>query len=439
MKNKINLIMVLLLTILLTSCTTNNDNDKDNPLLNDTVAPILTILDSEKKVTIKQGEEYDLMKGISAFDNLEKDIIKRVQILDDEYDNNVPGTYSILYFLADTAGNSAEPVERIIVVLNTSILVAPPIFTGIIENEAPKPETPTLFRGAWYHKVVSSRDKWAGIEGTFTLPTVKITRYKGSYNSELDVDPNGVNLDNPSVYMGGNATYESDVGLSFSKALINVQSNTLSKGSIAFRPFCRYITKNAEDKDIGGYDLANGRRYAVSATNSTGDNMIANWYYGDTEYYYLPGDKLRMIIYSPEPNKSQLQIEVIEVSKDPVSVQMRKQYGWKNPENFISPIFASPGSGINGNVEYKRVNAIDQSNNENKDAIDTTTLISNAIWHEAYLYRMIDGVLYRVPFTDERRNYISAKDASKFTISYDGVDTSKGGEVITIHPGYSNK
>jgi hypothetical protein len=96
------------------------------------------------------------------------------------------------------------------------------------------------------HKV-SSKDKWVGIEGIITLPEVKIARYEGDYNSELDVDPNAKNLDNPSVYMGGHALNESDVGLSFSKALIDVKNQTLSKGSIAFRPFCVYITSDNQE------------------------------------------------------------------------------------------------------------------------------------------------------------------------------------------------
>ena len=271
-----------------------------------------------------------------------------------------------------------------------------------------------------------------GIEGTITLPEVKIDRYEGSSDSALDVDPNAKNLDNPSVYMGGHATSESDVGLSFSKALIDVNNQTLSKGSIAFRPFWRYIT--AEGKDEGGYEVHNGE-YAVSAT---GNNCIANYHWKYTEYYYLPGDKIRMIIYIPEPNKMQLQIELIEKSTLPSSVEMREKYGWKDPANFKSPVFTAPGNGTDMDVEYKRVNAIDQVANEGKTAISSQTEVKNAIWHDTYLYRNMNGTLYRVPMGDNRRGVMNAPDQAKFTITYEGVDRNLGGEVVTIHPGYTS-
>jgi len=216
-----------------------------------------------------------------------------------------------------------------------------------------------------------------------------------------------------------------------SRALIDVENQKLSTGSICFRPFWRYIT--SEDKDEGGYDAHDGE-YAVTAN---GNNCIANYHWRYTEYYYLPGDKLRMIIYIPAPNKMQLQIEVLEKSTLPSSVEMRKKYGWKDPANFVSPVFTSPGHGTGMNAEFKRVNAIDQSGNEGKTAIATQTEIKNAIWQETYLYREINGTVYRVPMGDNRRGVTSAPDPTKFTVTYEGVDRNLGGEVVTIHPGYS--
>jgi len=418
-----------------------DDNDEDvidEKYLNDKIKPILSISAGEQMIYIKPGTDYDLLKGITAFDNLEGNIIDKVIVDTEGFDNQTPGQYNIVYFLQDLAGNAADPIERVVIVVDNIIFEAPPVYNGVIEGEAPKPNTPAFFGGAWYHKVVSSKDKWSGIEGTFTVPHVKIRRYQGAYDSSLDVDPNARNLDNPSIYMGGNATNESDVGLSFSKGLIDIENNTLSTGSIVFRPFWRYIVNNQADTDVGGYDLPNGRRYAVSATGSGGLNMIANWHYADTEHYYLPGDKLRMLIVSVGPNKLQMQIEVIEKSTDPISVAMRKNYGWKDPENFKSPTFVSPGHGLGRDAEYKRVNAIDQVANEGGDAFYSDTEISNAIWHEVYLYRTINGTLYRVPFNQSRSAHLSAKDETRFTVTYDGVDKDLGGEVITIHPGYQN-
>lgn len=407
-------------------------DSSDNTLMNDKVKPELTIKSSEENITINKDEEYNLLTGVSGHDNLEGDITSRITVDIGIYDPSTPGEYMIKYNLKDSAGNEADPVKRTIVVKGSTIFTAPPIYLDAVDGEILNPDKPKLFGGAWYHKVVSSKDYWAGIEGTVTLPEVTIRRYDGDYNTELDVDPAFKNLDNPSVYMGGHATNESDVGLSFSRALIDVNSQTLSKGSIAFRPFWRYIT--SEHQDAGGYDAHDGE-YAVSVTNN---NCIANYHWKYTEYYYLPGDKLRIIINIPEPNKMQLQIEVIEKSTLPSSVEIRERYGWKDPADFTSPIFHSPGHGTGIIAEYKRVNAIDQVANEGGKAHPTESVVKNAIWHETYLYRKIDDVLYRIPMGDDRRGVLDAPDETKFSVSHEGVDRNVGGEVVTIHPGYEN-
>ena len=117
---------------------------------------------------------------------------------------------------------------------------------------------------------------------------------------------------------------------------------------------------------------------------------------------------------------------------------MREKYGWKDPADFLSPVFTSPGHGTGILAEFKRVNAIDQSGNEGGVAISTQTEVKNIIWHETYLYRIIDGTLYRVPMNESRRGTTSAPEDKYFTVSYEGVDSSLGGEVVTIHPGYEN-
>ncbi|MEG2003854.1 MAG: DUF5011 domain-containing protein, partial [Clostridia bacterium] len=411
----------------------NNNSSAESSgteLTSDLSKPVLSIKSSERTVSIMQGDNYDLLSGVLGSDDFDGDITNKIQLNKGGFDSGIPGVYMITYFLADAAGNSANPITRTIIVRDTTVFLAPPVFADTIKDEILNPKNPDLFGGAWYHKVVSSRDKWNGIEATITLPEVKISRYEGSNNPDLNFDPAAKNLDNPSVYLGGNATNESDVGLSFSRALIDIKGQTLSKGGIAFRPFWRYIT--AENQDVGDYNAHNGE-YAVSANK---DNCIANYHWRYTEYYYLPGDKLRMIIYIPEPNKMQLQIEVIEKSTLPDSIEMRERYGWKDPANFKSPIFHSPGHGMGIDSEYKRVNAIDQVANEGGTAHSSQSEIKNAIWHDTYLYRTIDGKMYRVPMIDSRRGVLDAPDQTRFTVSHEGVDRNLGGEVITIHPGY---
>lgn len=432
---RIAFFFLALIMLLLASCTPSPETSGD--LTSSTVSggadeksPSIRLLVTE--VTINKGDEYDILDGVTGKDNVDGDITDKIVIDKGGYDPNVAGTYTLTYTLKDSSGNEAVPKKRTIIVKETDVMKAPEIWSGTITGEKLNPKPADVFGGAWYHKVVSSKDKWVGIETIVTLPEFELERYSGEYDTELAADPNVKNLDNPSVYLGGHAQTESDVGLSLSRCLIDVEKQTLSTGSIAFRPFWRYITST--EQDVGGYEEHDGE-YAVSAN---GNNCMGNYHWRYTEYYYLPGDKLRIIVFSPAPNKLQLQIEVLEKSTLPSSVAMREEYGWNDPADFISPIFHSPGHGKNIDAEFKRVNAIDQSGNEGKTAIDTQTEVKNMIYHETYLYRVIDGTMYRVPMNESRRGVTNAPKDEYFTVTYDGVESSLGGEVVTIHPGYKN-
>lgn len=397
----------------------------------DTKKPVIRISGANSVIVIKKGGELDLMKNITGRDDRDGNITDKITVDKGGFDASIAGEYTVTYSLKDSAGNTADDVTRTVIVRETDVLKAPPVYNGTVDGEVTNHKNPAVFGGAWYHKVVSSRDEWMGIEATVTLPEYTIRRYNGEYDTSLNADPNVKNLDNPSVYMGGNAVSESDVGLSLS--LVLLENNKISTGCYAFRPFWRYIT--SENKDLGSYNDHYGE-YQVSAV---GNNCSGNYHWKYTEYYYLPGDTLRMIVIAPEPDKLQLQIEVISKSTLPESVAIRERYGWKDPENFISPIFTSPGHGVKGgSAEFKRVNAIDQSGNEGKTAIPTDTVVSGAVWHNSYLYREIDGEIYRLPMNESRRGVVNAPDSSKFTVSCGKAESDIGGETVTIHPGYAD-
>ena len=301
------------------------------------------------------------------------------------------------------------------------------IYDRAIDGERLHPTPHPVFGGAWYHKVVSSADKWLGIEGVVTLPEVKLSRYKSERTNNFDVDPDVKSLDNPSVYLGGNAGFESDVGLSFSLGVLDKSKGLISKGCVAFRPFWRYITEI--DQDAGGYDQHEGR-YSVSVN---GDNCFANAHWKFTENYYLPSDKLKISVFSPCENKLRLYIEVLEKSTLESSIALREKYGWGDPQDFESPIFTSFGHGADNDAEFKRVNAIDQSGNEGGVAALTETTVKNAIWHSTSLYRSIDGVIYRVPMNQTRLAVTNAPHESAFEIEL-GDSYDLGGETVTIRP-----
>jgi hypothetical protein len=290
------------------------------------------------------------------------------------------------------------------------------VYSNEIDGEILPNGRQKCFAGAWYHKVMSSRDKWLGIEGLIRLGefTPDQTRF--------NLDGYGRFMDNPSVYMGGNAKEESDAGLGLNLTYLSGDlREDLHIGSpkLAYRPFWRYIYKETVDFN-GNIERINKNSWNISEPRSVC-------------YYYFPGDLLRMKIYSPVKNYLQLRIEVVETTTIEKYVKLRESYNLPNnrPKDFYSPLFISEGHG-DVLAEYKRVNSIDQYGNEGYYAKDTDATVSEATWHETFLYREIEGKIYKVPFTRERQMVMTCPSQKAFTVKY-GEDDFE--ERIQIHPG----
>ena len=146
----------------------------------DTKRPTIRIAASE--VIIGKGDDFDLLDGVVGSDDVDGDITDRIEIDKGDYDPGIAGKYTITYNLTDSAGNAAMPKQRIINVRETDVMEKPPIWNDAIEGEKRNPQDPAVYGGAWHHKVVSSKDKWVGIEATVTLPEFKIERYEGEYD-----------------------------------------------------------------------------------------------------------------------------------------------------------------------------------------------------------------------------------------------------------------
>lgn len=430
------------LLVLLAACSNQTSNSSSISSLSissssvvtsayiDVVAPILQI--DPMEVTLRYGEDFDFRSGVVAVDDIDGDVSSLVQVNVLNFDKNVPGTYMVIYVAKDKSNNTSNIVQRKITVLEKEPTIdevgysSRSIYTQAITGEVAQPtKTPSAFPGAWYRKVISTRDLWLGIEGTVQLPTYEFdeSRYESDKSRYLD---------NPSVYMGGNAGSESDVGVSLMKGCDSATNcSTASLNQSYFRPFWRYIT---DQPNPGKYD-----GYSVSCI---GNNCFANADFTKTEFYYAPGDVIRMSVYVAERNYLQLKIELIEPSAIEKYVEIRKNIN--APSSFLSPKFRSVGQGYSTS-DFKRVNAIDQVNNEAKPTILTGTKILNAIWRESFLYRKIGQEVYKVPLIERRASYMAYPIAGNegntsypyqaFSITYpEGVNKELGGEAISIHP-----
>lgn len=78
---------------------------------------VLPEIKGVKDVTMKVGEEIDLLKGVKAIDDLEGDITSRI-IVEGKVNSQEAGDYQIVYTVQDNAGNIAKKVRKVTVVEN---------------------------------------------------------------------------------------------------------------------------------------------------------------------------------------------------------------------------------------------------------------------------------------------------------------------------------
>lgn len=293
------------------------------------------------------------------------------------------------------------------------------VYNGVIEDEVKAPETPKCFLGAYYRKVFSSFDKWLGVEGVITLGEFKNDPERYQLDPRVNVYRY---LDNPSVYVGGKSLFESDAGLnmniSYPDGNLKKELN-LGSPKVAYIPFWRYIYDEVEDV---------GTKINRNYVNSW-NNVDCH----DVEYYFFPGDKIRMSLFVPIENYLQLKIELLEPTTISKYADMRKKYPRK-PKTFYSPIFFSEGHGSR-NAEFKRVNSIDQYNNEGFVVSKTNATVSEAVWEEFYLYRKIKGKIYKVPFNEQRQTSMICPNLESFTVK----KHNETGEKIIITPKFERK
>lgn len=255
-------------------------------------------------------------------------------------------------------------------------------------EEIPPAESHPCFPGAYYRKAVSSVDQWTGIETIVRLPSAE-------YDMGRINPANNRPLDNASIYLGGNAAgQESDAGVNWE--IIRRPNGTISQQRVAYRPFWR----------------------------------VTSWNSGpaQAEYYYQPGDVLRMAVYTEEADTMTMEIEVLERTE--ASLQFVAELGVEDPYATLEVTFPAPGYTPGTPMEWKRVNGLDQSGGEGTEVEPTTTRIDHAEWIEATLFRGPE--LERFPFTSARFTDMRCPDPAHVTVI--GTENAdKGGEIVHLH------
>lgn len=278
------------------------------------------------------------------------------------------------------------------------------IHNDTITDEIQKPDNYQCFNGAWYYKAVSSKDKWLGIEAQIVLPEFTPD------DDRFDMIDDNVNIgskikrykDTPSIYVGVSSDFETDIGFAWQRGLVN---NHVLEEKITFRPFWRYIyLENGKEKNI------------YSGTNLH-----------ETEYYFFPGDQVKITVVTTKPNFLKFRVELINETKIKKYQEIRMNL--KNqPQVLETPEFLSPGNGIRF-AEVKRVNAIDQYGNEGKPTQMTKAFVSDCIWKEVYLFRNINNSIVKVPFSEERYLRMLCPNKEAFDLN-----KTTNQEIVRINP-----
>ncbi|MGI9035217.1 MAG: hypothetical protein ACR2GD_04155 [Pyrinomonadaceae bacterium] len=238
------------------------------------------------------------------------------------------------------------------------------------EEVAPAVSIP-CFPGAYYRKAVSSFDSWTGVAGLVKLGTPKI--------DENRLGANGQPLDNFSVYMGGNAggNYEVDAGLTWEFTTDDAGKRSARRN--AFRPFWRTKTWNAAP--------------------------------AQKEYYFYPGEIVQMAIYIVAPKKLRLVIS-------------------NGKEKTFHTDFDAEGFAPNVPRQFKRVNAIDQVNNEGKPVQKTKAQVTGAEWLQTVLLRGAGADAKQIPM--DKTRYTDMRCPNPNNIVVTATDAAKGAEKIDI-------
>jgi len=182
--------------------------------------------------TIKVGSNFEPKKGMSAYDEEDKFITNKLNVIKDTVNTNVPGNYEVVYEVTDTAGNTTRLIKTVTVVTDN-----PPILNGVKDKTI---------------KIGESFDPRAGVtatdteDGPISPDKIKIfgnvdTNKVGVYQLIYEVTDNDGNTTQKSALI----TVKSN-----DKPVIKGVDNVSIKQGTAFDPKAGVTATDTEDGSI---------------------------------------------------------------------------------------------------------------------------------------------------------------------------------------------
>lgn len=218
---------------------------------------------------------------------------------------------------------------------------------GFLPGEPQPPQALRRFIGGYYVKRASSAwEQWAGIEGTVTIGTPTV--------GESRISDTGRRLDGFSIYVGGNADGRGEIDAGLSWDYVQNADGVIDRKTYGWRPFFRNGTWNWCNK-------------------------------GDV--YWKPGETVNITLNVVAPGRLRMRIA------DP----------GEDPKRVVEVEFRAAGWNQGSALQFKRVNSIDQVNNEGRPAQRTESKVVGSQWLNTNLLHRNGAELARVPMHARRQ------------------------------------
>lgn len=248
--------------------------------------------------------------------------------------------------------------------------------THRMKHEPAPPAHLEAFKGAYYVKRATSQwSCWSGIEATITLGQPQL--------DEKRVNAKGEALDGFSTYLGGNANGKREIDAGLSWDYVRNENGKFDKEHLGWRPFYRNT----------------------------------HWHWANKgDVYWKAGETVTITLTVVAPGR--LHMHVADAGA--------------NPKKSVDADFDARGWMIGKRLQFKRVNAIDQSNNEGKRTKPTASKVVGGHWLSTELMYRDHGKVLRVPMSRQRTAGIETPRGHA-RVTRSAEDIHRGGESVDIY------